>query len=172
MAPSIVPKELKELIQQRSSQGRTLVALAGPPGSGKSTLAGELESALNQEQPEQAMILPMDGFHYDDLYLVPAGLRPRKGAPQTFDVVGFYHILRRLRERQEEFVAVPVFDRDLEIARAGARLIPAKIPVILVEGNYLLLQQEPWSQLRSLFDVAVLLEVPERVLEERLMARW
>ena len=103
---------------------------------------------------------------------MPAGLRSRKGAPQTFDVGGFYHILRRLRERQEEFVAVPVFDRDLEIARAGARLIPAKIPKILVEGNYLLLQQEPWSQLRSLFDVAVLLEVPERVLEERLMARW
>jgi pantothenate kinase len=148
------------------------VALAGPPGSGKSTLASELESALNQEQPEQAMILPMDGFHYDDLYLVPAGLRPRKGAPQTFDVGGFYHILRRLRERQEEFVAVPVFDRDLEIARAGARLIPAKVPVILVEGNYLLLQQEPWSQLRSLFDVAVLLEVPEAVLGERLTARW
>ena len=172
MVPSIDLKKLKELIQQRSSQERILVALAGPPGSGKSTLAGELESALNQEQPEQVMILPMDGFHYDDLYLVPAGLRPRKGAPQTFDVGGFYHILRRLRERQEDFVAVPVFDRDLEIARAGARLIPAKIPVILVEGNYLLLQQEPWSQLRTLFDVAVLLEVPEQVLEERLMARW
>jgi len=172
MAPSIELKELQELIQQRSSQGRILVALAGPPGSGKSTLASELESALNQEQPEQAMILPMDGFHYDDLYLVPAGLRPRKGAPQTFDVWGFYHILRRLRERQEEFVAVPVFDRDLEIARAGARLIPAKVPVILVEGNYLLLQQEPWSQLRLLFDVAVLLEVPEAVLGERLTARW
>ncbi len=172
MAPRIELKKLQELIQQRSSQGRILVALAGPPGSGKSTLADELESALNQEQPEQAMILPMDGFHYDDLYLVPAGLRPRKGAPQTFDVWGFYHILLRLRERQEEFVAVPVFDRDLEIARAGARLIPAKVPVILVEGNYLLLQQEPWSQLRLLFDVAVLLEVPEAVLGERLTARW
>ena len=172
MAPRIELKKLQELIQQRSSQGRILVALAGPPGSGKSTLADELESSLNQEQPDQAMILPMDGFHYDDLYLVPAGLRPRKGAPQTFDVWGFYHILRRLRERQEEFVAVPVFDRDLEIARAGARLIPAKVPVILVEGNYLLLQQEPWSQLRLLFDVAVLLEVPEAVLGERLTARW
>ena len=172
MAPRIELKKLQELIQQRSSQGRILVALAGPPGSGKSTLADELESALNQEQSEQAMILPMDGFHYDDLYLVPAGLRPRKGAPQTFDVWGFYHILRRLRERQGEFVAVPVFDRDLEIARAGARLIPAKVPVILVEGNYLLLQQEPWSQLRLLFDVAVLLEVPEAVLGERLTARW
>ena len=86
MVPSIDRKKLKELIHQRSSQDRILVALAGPPGSGKSTLAGELELALNQEQPEQVMILPMDGFHYDDLYLEPAGLRPLKGAPQTFDV--------------------------------------------------------------------------------------
>ena len=66
MAPSINLKELQDLIRQRSLQGRSLVALAGPPGSGKSTLATELETALNQEQPEQAMILPMDGFHYDD----------------------------------------------------------------------------------------------------------
>ena len=67
MAPSIDLKELQELIQQRILQGRILVAFAGPPGSGKSTLAGELETELNREQPEQAMILPMDGFHYDDL---------------------------------------------------------------------------------------------------------
>ena len=172
MAPSINLKELKELIQQRIPQERTLIALAGPPGSGKSTLAVELETSLNQKQPEWAMILPLDGFHYDDLHLVPEGLRTRKGAPQTFDVGGFYHTLLRLRERKEGFVAVPVFDRDLEIARAGARLVPARVPVILVEGNYLLLQQEPWSWLRSLFDVAVLLEVPEVVLEERLTARW
>ena len=172
MAPSINLKELQDLIRQRSLQGRSLVALAGPPGSGKSTLATELETALNQEQPEQAMILPMDGFHYDDLHLVPAGLRPRKGAPQTFDVGGFYHILRRLHDRHEKFVAVPVFDRDLEIARAGARLISAEVPVILVEGNYLLLQQEPWSKLRPLFDLAVLLEVPDAVLRQRLTERW
>ena len=172
MNPTIELAELHRLLEERRSQQRCLVALAGPPGSGKSTLAEQLVQQLNQTQPDQAMILPMDGFHYDDLYLVPAGLRPRKGSPQTFDVGGFYHTLRRLRDREEDFVAVPVFDRDLEIARAGARLIPAAVPVIVVEGNYLLLRQEPWNRLRPLFDLAVLLEVPEAVLRERLTARW
>ena len=121
---------------------------------------------------ELAAVLPMDGYHYDDLHLVPAGLRPRKGAPDTFDVGGLYHTLKRLRAGDEPFVAVPVFDRDIEIARAGARMIPADVPVIIAEGNYLLLGQDPWSRLRPLFDVAVLVDVPEPVLRARLTARW
>jgi pantothenate kinase len=151
---------------------RRLVALAGAPGSGKSTVADDLAARLNAAAPGSAAILPMDGFHYDDLYLVPAGLRPRKGAPDTFDVDGLYHILSRLRDRSEAHVAVPVFDRDLEIARAGARLVPAAVPVIIVEGNYLLVDQAPWSRLRPLFDLTVLIDVPEPVLRARLTARW
>jgi len=106
------------------------------------------------------------------LYLVPAGLRPRKGAPQTFDVGGLYHTLKRLRARDEAEVAVPVFDRSIEIARAGARLIPASVGVIVVEGNWLLLDQAPWDRLRPMFDVTVMVEVPEPVLRARLQARW
>jgi pantothenate kinase len=116
--------------------------------------------------------LPIDGFHYDDLYLTPAGLRPRKGAPDTFDVGGLQHALQRLRSRDADHVAVPIFDRQLEIARAGARLIPKATRIIVVEGNYLLLRREPWSDLSPLFDVTVLIETPDDVLRERLSARW
>jgi pantothenate kinase len=160
------------LAERAKAGGRVIAALAGAPGSGKSTQADALAEALNARQPGLAAVLPMDGYHYDDLHLVPAGLRPRKGAPETFDVGGLYHTLKRLRDRDEAFVAVPVFDRAIEIARAGARLIPASVPVIIVEGNYLLLDQAPWSRLRPLFDVAVLVEVPEEVLRARLTARW
>jgi pantothenate kinase len=69
-------------------------------------------------------------------------------------------------------VAVPVFDREIEIARAGARLIPAGVPVIIVEGNWLLLGRSPWDRLRPMFDITVLVEVPEPVLLARLRARW
>jgi pantothenate kinase len=154
------------------SAGRLIVAIAGAPGSGKSTVAEELVALLNAKGEATAAVLPMDGFHYDDLYLVPAGLRPRKGAPDTFDVGGFRHLLQRLRARDEPFVAVPVFDRSLEIARAGARLIPAEIPVIVTEGNYLLLEQGMWPELRPMFDLTVLIDVPESVLCARLEARW
>lgn len=160
------------LARRAESGGRVICALAGAPGSGKSTVADALAERLNAKQAGIAAVLPMDGYHYDDLHLVPAGLRPRKGAPDTFDVGGFYHTLKRIRDRDEDFVAVPVFDRDIEIARAGARMISAETPVIIVEGNYVLLGQEPWSRLRPLFDVAVLVDVPEYVLRARLTARW
>lgn len=172
-APSIDIAALAALLAEKASGGgRVIAALAGAPGSGKSTVAERLAGALNARTPGLAAVLPMDGYHYDDLHLVPAGLRPRKGAPETFDVGGLYHTLKRIRARDEAFVAVPVFDRDIEIARAGARMISADVPIIIVEGNYLLLGQEPWSRLRPLFDVAVLVDVPEPVLRARLTARW
>ncbi|MBL4916284.1 nucleoside triphosphate hydrolase [Szabonella alba] len=157
---------------QHHGAGRIFCAIAGPPASGKSTLAEGLTEALNRHQPGLAALLPMDGFHYDDLYLGPAGLRPRKGAPETFDVGGLRHALNRLRAREEETVAVPVFDRELEIARAGARLIAQTVQIILVEGNYLLLDRAPWDGLRDAFDVTVRIDPPEGVLRARLVARW
>ena len=155
-----------------SGSARTILAMAGPPGSGKSTLADRLAGLLNERVPGFADVLPMDGYHYDDVYLVPAGLRPRKGAPHTFDVGGLFHTLKRLRAADEAEVAVPVFDRKIEIARAGARLIPASVPVIIVEGNWLLLDRTPWGRLRPTFDITVLVEVPEDVLRSRLRGRW
>lgn len=108
-------------------RARTVVAIAGAPGAGKSTLAEALVDRLNAVREGAAALLPMDGFHFDDLHLVPAGLRARKGAPETFDVGGYAHALRRLCVGDEPFVAVPVFDRGIEIARAGARLIPRDV---------------------------------------------
>lgn len=164
---------LADLLQARAAGGnRVIVALAGAPGSGKSTLADKLVGKLNARQPGFASVLPMDGYHYDDLHLVPAGLRPRKGAPMTFDVGGLFHTLKRLRDRDEAEVAVPVFDRKIEIARAGARLIPRDVPVIVVEGNWLLLNQSPWDRLRPVFDMTVMVDVPEHVLRARLRGRW
>ncbi|MBA3909040.1 MAG: nucleoside/nucleotide kinase family protein [Rhodobacter sp.] len=149
-----------------------MIAIAGAPGSGKSTLAEKLVGKVNTRRPGTAMVLPMDGYHYDDLYLVPAGLRPRKGAPHTFDVGGLYHTLKRLRARDEPEVAVPVFDRKIEIARAGARLIPAEVSVIVVEGNWLLLDLAPWNRLRPMFDITAMVDVPEAMLRARLRGRW
>jgi len=164
---------LADVLQARAASGdRVIVALAGAPGSGKSTLADKLAGKLNGRQAGLAAVLPMDGYHYDDLHLVPAGLRPRKGAPHTFDVGGLFHTLGRMRARDEAEVAVPVFDRKIEIARAGARLIGAEVPVIVVEGNYLLLKQPPWDRLLPQFDVTVMVDVPEHVLRSRLRGRW
>ena len=147
--------------------GRRLVALAGPPGAGKSTLA----EALARDLPDAA-VLPMDGYHYDDAVLEARGLRPRKGAPATFDVGGLAHMLRRLRARDEAEIAVPVFDRDLEVSRGSARIIPASVRTVIVEGNWLLLRRAPWDGLRPLFDLSAWIDVPMAEIERRLRARW
>lgn len=163
---------LVSVVRARGAQARSITAIAGAPGSGKTTLADQLVERLNAGEAESAAVLPMDGYHYDDWLLVPRGWRPRKGAPHTFDVAGFAHMLGRLRENRESEVAVPVFDRDLEIARAGARMIPAAVRHLVVEGNYLLLSTAPWSSLAGLFDTTVMIDVAEDVLRERLLARW
>jgi pantothenate kinase len=154
---------------------RRLVAIAGPPGAGKSTLAETLCAQLNQYEPAFARILAMDGFHFDDRVLEARRLRARKGAPETFDVDGLAAMLDRLRADDGRDIAVPVFDRALEIARAGAAIIPAAARIVIVEGNYLLLDDAAhpaWSCLAPRFDTTVMLEVPRAGLAERLAARW
>jgi pantothenate kinase len=159
-------------VEQRGSLARSITAIAGPPGAGKSTLAEALASRLNDRESDRAAILPMDGFHFDDLVLVPRGLKTRKGAPETFDVAGFCQMLQRLRFNNEIEIAVPVFDRELEIARGGARVIPSSVRHLIVEGNYLLVDIPPWRQLLPLFDTTVMISAPEEVLRARLTARW
>ncbi|WP_070107151.1 AAA family ATPase [Burkholderia plantarii] len=151
---------------------RRLVAVAGPPGAGKSTFAARLVAALNDGAPGHAALLAMDGFHYDDRVLNVRGQRARKGAPHTFDVDGLAAMLARLAADDGRDVAVPVFDREIEIARAGAAIVPAAARIVVVEGNYLLLDDAAWAPLRAAFDTTVMLEVPRAVLVERLAARW
>jgi pantothenate kinase len=163
---------LKSTVQARGKASRSITAIAGPPGAGKSTLADQLAEALNADEPGSAAVFPMDGYHYDDLVLVPRGLRPRKGAPETFDVAGFAHMLGRLRKNADTEVAVPVFDRSIEIARAGARMIPQSVRHLIVEGNYILLDSGDWRLLHEHYDTTVLIDVLEEELRRRLTDRW
>ena len=110
----------------------------------------------------------MDGFHFDDIVLNARGHRPRKGAPHTFDVDGLAATLARLAADDGREVAVPVFDRSIEIARAGARIIGPATRLVVVEGNYLLLDDPAWARLRGHFDATVMLAVPMPVVEARL----
>lgn len=164
--------ELARQLTKRATDGRILIALAGPPGSGKSTCAEQLSELLNGSAIQISAVFPMDGYHFDDMVLNARGLRERKGAPETFDVAGLRHMLERLRRNEEDEIAVPVFDRTLEIARAGARLISRDVRVLIVEGNYLLLNTQPWSALAQYFDLTVSIQVSEEELRRRLIARW
>jgi pantothenate kinase len=163
----MTPGALADLIRSRATgRGRFITALAGAPGSGKSTLAHEIALALGPG----ARVVPMDGFHYDDAVLDARGLRARKGAPETFDATGFAHLMKRLCDGGD--VAIPIFDRSLELSRAAADIVSADDQFLIVEGNYLLLNATPWDALLPHFDLTVSLDVPIAELDRRLMARW
>ncbi len=162
---------LVNLIRERAGASpRFIVAVAGPPAAGKSTIAARIVGAL-RAGGSSASVIPMDGFHYDDAVLDSLGLRSRKGSPPTFDVAGYAVLLQRLKACEPD-VAIPHFDRSLELSRAAAELVSAQTTFLIAEGNYLLLDYQPWKDLRPLFDMTVFLDVPMKELDRRLVERW
>ena len=156
-------------LDQNTLKKRYFIALAGPPASGKSTISEKLNEDLNIKGfPSD--ILQMDGFHLDDAILSSQNLLPRKGSPETFDVMGLKSFLIRLANEPE--VIVPIFDRSLELSRSSAVTISENKKIIIVEGNYLLLNSHPWNELNNYFDLKVMIHCEESVLEKRLIDRW
>jgi len=148
---------------------RRILGIAGPPGAGKSTLAEHVVEALG---PERAVLVPMDGFHLADVALRRLGRLDWKGAPDTFDAHGYAALLRRLREpRTGETVYAPGFDRELEQPLAGSIPVPPEVPLVVTEGNYLLLDDAPWRPVRALLDESWWVDVDPQLRVRRLIAR-
>lgn len=145
--------------------GRRLLGLAGPPGAGKSTLAAALAAALGP----LAVVVPMDGFHLANAELERLGRRGRKGAPDTFDAAGYVALLARLRSA-DTTVWAPEFRREIGEPVAGAIAVAPEVPLVITEGNYLLLGGA-WAGVRPLLDEVWYLEVDDRLRRERLTAR-
>lgn len=158
-----------DLIARAGQSKRYIIGLAGAPGSGKTTLAEQLCAAI-AAKGETAVVVPMDGYHFDDVVLNARGHRSRKGAHYTFDAPGFVHLISRIKASEPD-IAIPVFDRHMELSRAAADVIDASTRFIIVEGLYLLLKREPWNHLKPLFDISLFLDVPKAELERRLTKR-
>lgn len=147
---------------------RTVLGIAGAPGSGKSTFA---EWIQQQVEPGQAVVVPMDGFHLGNAIIDGTPLRQRKGAIDTFDAGGYLSLLRRLVRRDEPVVYAPEFRRTLDEPVAASIAIPADVPLVITEGNYLLMEQEPWKDIRAQLDEVWFVETPPELRLARLVER-
>jgi pantothenate kinase len=171
----VPPDEVDATIAQLAERARRLAAggerrilgITGAPGSGKSTIAAALVDAL----APAALLVGMDGFHLANRELERLGRRDRKGAVDTFDADGYVALLRRLRDPGERLVYAPDFRREIEEPIACAVPVPAEVPLVVTEGNYLLVDSGPWSAVAELLDEAWYLEPPDAVRVERLVAR-
>ena len=145
---------------------RRILGVTGAPGAGKSTLTAALMAAI----PEAALV-PMDGFHLANAELTRLGRRERKGAPDTFDADGYAALLLRLRQPQGQTIYAPLFDRQLEESIGSALPVPPDAPLVITEGNYLLLGTGGWERVRAAIDVVWFLEVPDSLRVPRLIRR-
>lgn len=161
-------RELVDRARSLAGTGqRRILGITGAPGSGKGTVAATLLAELDSS----AVLVPMDGFHLAEAELRRLGRRDRKGAPDTFDAAGYVALLRRLRVPESETVYAPEFHRDVEESYAGAIAVAPDVPLVITEGNYLLLDTGPWSAVRGLLDEAWFLAPGEETRLARLVAR-
>ncbi|MCI1747319.1 MAG: nucleoside/nucleotide kinase family protein [Acidipropionibacterium sp.] len=163
---------LRRWISDTQDGRRHYAFLAAPPGAGKSTLAVLLETALRPE----LQCVGLDGFHLPQAFLETTTIPDHdgrqitmaeiKGAPETFDVPSLTETLERGRTRD---IMWPWYDRSIhDVVPEGSRLISRHV---LVEGNWLLLDEPGWRELRSLADLTIFLSAPEQLLRNRLITR-
>jgi pantothenate kinase len=163
--PASARLRARELVKR---SGRALLGLVGPPGSGKSTLA----AALQAEFADVAQVVPMDGFHLANVELERLGRRARKGAPDTFDSGGYVALLKRLlAQADDEIVYAPEFRREIEEPIANAIPVFSRTQLVITEGNYLLLDEGPWAEVKGLLDEIWYVDVDDALRVDRLTQR-
>lgn len=166
-------QELVARIKQRSeTHGRSLIAIAGIPGAGKSTVVDQLCTQL-REASVSCTAFPQDGYHYYRHQLAefedaPEAFR-RRGAPFTFDSARFVRDIQRVRDG--DTIRVPLFDHSKKDPVEDDIEIAASTRVVLVEGNYVGLAEEPWAHISVLCDELWVVEVDDGVVRDRLIKR-
>ncbi|KAI8947508.1 P-loop containing nucleoside triphosphate hydrolase protein [Xylaria longipes] len=172
--------EMHKKLVGGSDQRRIVIAFSGPPGSGKSTIARVVQQRINASfQRPITTCLAMDGFHYTRAYLdtLPNHIEAhaRRGAPWTFDADGVVDLLKTLSASrvgaEPVVILAPSFDHKLKDPVAEAIRIEPETEIIIVEGNWLLLDREPWKQIPEYVDDTWFVDVEPALASHRIALR-
>ena len=167
-------KQLQRL--QKEKKERIIVFMAAPPAVGKTTLCEFLEYLSKQDQEfTDIQALGLDGFHYHSDYInshdaivlgekVP--MKQVKGCPETYDTE---KLRQKLEHIKTEDILWPIYDRNLHDVVEDQ--IKVEKNIILIEGNWLLLKEEPWKTMQQYADYKILILADEEMLKERLISR-
>ncbi len=149
-----------------------MLGITGPPGAGKSTAAEALAQSINYfAKGDIAVVAPMDGFHKTNAELERLDLHALKGVPDSFDSQDFVDKLTRLKEHPLESTGWPTFDRAIEEPTVDGTSIEPHHRLVIVEGNYLLLDKAPWHKVRHILDQIWYLDCDITTIEPRLIER-
>ncbi|MDR6558752.1 pantothenate kinase [Arthrobacter pascens] len=163
-----IQQAVADLRLRMSDGSRILLGVAGAPGAGKSTFSASLADFFG---PGAALVVPMDGFHLGNAIIDGTPLKQRKGATDTFDVGGYFSLLQRLARRDEDVVYAPDFRRSIDEPVAASIAVPASVPLIITEGNYLLAENPAWQRVRSQLDEVWFIDTPPALRLSRLVER-
>lgn len=180
-ATSFIETCIKPLLRSWSHEyketgRRIVVLLAAPPAAGKSTLAA-LFAALASQMEDVAALqdLGMDGFHHYQRYILEhtvevdgctVPMKSVKGCPESFDYDRFAQLLKEIKTADRSW---PFYNRKLHDVEDD--VIQVTAPVVIIEGNYLLLDESPWKELHTLGDHSIFIEAAEPLLRQRLINR-
>ncbi|MFG1929426.1 nucleoside/nucleotide kinase family protein [Mycobacterium sp. NPDC048908] len=168
----LLARDAIALASNSAGSARAILGIAGSPGAGKSHLVETLLARIRDlEGDDWVAHVPMDGFHLADVQLDRIGARDRKGAPDTFDVTGYAHVLQRVRSEVDDPVYVPGFDRTLEQPLSAALVVLPSARLVVTEGNYLLLDEPRWERARRAMDEVWFVASEETTRIDRLVAR-
>jgi pantothenate kinase len=170
LTPEAAVAYLVERAEALVGPQRVAIGLAGGPGAGKSTIATELVARRNARTPGIAAFVPMDGFHMRHAKLEALGTARDKGMPHTFEGEAFASFLGALKSATVPMQG-PGYSREIEDVVDNQFTVPPEARLLVTEGNYLLLADAPWSQVRPLLDFAAFIDLPRDLVRARLLKR-
>lgn len=146
---------------------RVVIGIVGKPGAGKSTLSDFLVANL---RADLVSLVPMDGYHLSNKILKHLGRIDRKGAPDTFDSMGFTALLDRINSSKSD-IYYPIFHREIEESIAAEGVVKSEIKVVIVEGNYLLHNADGWENVRKHMSEVWYVDIDDEIRLKRLVER-